>query len=315
MRPVWNCFTPTFGYTPGVAVGPNSVASSVAGAKARAELAAATGMSTTTGGVRASAAAGAAVAAANRAAAAGTSITAPAEALVLQTETFEADGRYRSWCRGYRMGTYWATYDTAIANWEALHGLVGGGAEVGATACADSPNGAPRLPPRRADTKAALIALARSTTLANLAARLDARIAPGTTLGPPPARGVTPAYAAAALAIARLHPTAPLAAASAPRRVGTIHTRVPAPVDYGALAAFAFASKVRLNVGPVEGRTPLNVAVDRGRLEIVWLLLSHADPEGAEKGVMPFIKKKEEMGGWGRRPLLLLPRPLPQRLG
>jgi hypothetical protein len=43
-------------------------------------------------------------------------------------------------------------------------------------------------------------------------------------------------------------------------------------------------------MGPVDGRTPLNVAVERGRLEITWMLLTHNDPEAAEKGEIPQVR-------------------------
>lgn len=56
---------------------------------------------------------------------------------------------------------------------------------------------------------------------------------------------------------------------------------------------------MRLNIGPVDGRTPLNVAVERGRFEITWMLLTHNDPEAAERGEIPQIISKTESAGGG----------------
>lgn len=112
VRPTWNVYGAGYTYCAGADAGPRSVAAAIAGAKSRAEVAAASGASAGSGAApRASAAAAASVQAAARARAAGggTAVVSPAEALVSQTEAFEADGRVRTWCRGYRMGTFWHT--------------------------------------------------------------------------------------------------------------------------------------------------------------------------------------------------------------
>lgn len=127
----------------------------VAAAKIRAEIASAHGISTSTG-TRASASAANALTSgaatghgsvpgsmptANNGAKTAVSVASitnaslgmniPAvEAQLCQTEAFEHDGRYRSWCRGYRMGTFWSSYDTALAAWEALHGPIGADADL-----------------------------------------------------------------------------------------------------------------------------------------------------------------------------------------
>ena len=141
LRPTYNVYGPGFTYEGGVSVGPRSVAAAVAGAKSRAEEAAAMGLAGANGVMRASATASAAVAARTRAAAAVGSggsgsngalpQLGPIEAQVAQMEVFEADGRMRAWCRGYHMGTYWSLYDTALGNWEALHGCIGGAVNGG----------------------------------------------------------------------------------------------------------------------------------------------------------------------------------------
>jgi hypothetical protein len=136
-------------------------------------------------------------------------------------------------------------YDTSLANWEALYGIIGGAADLNRDRVADAPaaaieedtpNDAPRLPPKRKESRAAVLTLARSTTLFNLASRLDARIAPGTTLGPP-SRGVMAPYAAQALVVSRLHPSLPLPSAVRIRPRGQVNPHIPAPIDYGAIAA------------------------------------------------------------------------------
>lgn len=134
-------------------------------------------------------------------------------------------------------------YDTSLANWEALYGIIGGAADLHRDRIGDAPvveedtpNNAPRLPPKKKESRAAVISLARATTLMNLSARLDANILPGTTLGPP-ARGVMAAYAAQALVVSRLHPSLPLPAAVRVRSRGFVNPHIPAPIDYGAIAA------------------------------------------------------------------------------
>jgi hypothetical protein len=131
VRPTYSVYGPGFSYASGVRQGVLDVPGAIAGAKIRAEYASATGINTGSG-TRASLAAataasapvgakGGALAVGAGAAAAGhgnaglgMQISAT-EAAVGQTEHFENDGRYRAWCRGYRMGTYWSTYDTSLA--------------------------------------------------------------------------------------------------------------------------------------------------------------------------------------------------------
>ncbi len=281
LRPVFNVYEHGYTYEGGVFAGPRSVAAAVAGAKSRAEDAAATGLAGSNGAMRASASAQSAVAA-KRAAAAraeaerggGLPPLTAVEAQIAQMEVFEADGRERRWCRGYHMGTYWAAYDTALANWEALHGCVGGalltGAEGGGGGggeAATGPNGAPLAPPKRKHTRAALSILRNATTLANLATRLARCVAPGSAMGGATG-GVTPPHAAQALLVARMPRAMELPAAARHRSPTVLHPRIPDPIDYGALAAEAIAIKVRLNVGPVEGRTPLVRVVCRARFPL-----------------------------------------------
>ena len=130
VRPSFSVYGPGFTYAAGVRQGALDVPAAIAGAKIRAEYASATGISTGSG-TRASLTAAAAAAAPRGLGNAGLGMAISAtEAAVGQTESFESDGRYRHWCRGYRMGTYWATYDTALAAYEALHGPIGELADI-----------------------------------------------------------------------------------------------------------------------------------------------------------------------------------------
>jgi ankyrin repeat protein len=340
-RPVYRVYGPEYSYSSGVSQGPCPVPAAIAGAKIRAELASAQGISTSSG-TRASAAAAAALTATGQGALAAASNSSLAgrpaggglgsvgmgmsvstiEAALLQAESFEADGRYRGWCRGYHMGTFWATYDTALAAWEALHGTIGGEADmpvssiasVAASAAAAAPPPAVRrFVPLRATAAGPSSSSSSSSkggahspsatrqritvSLPTLAARLALSIAPGSAPFGAVASSITAAYAAQALLVSRLPPNMLLPTAARVRPRGHIHPRLPPPVDYGTIAADALAIKVRLNVGPVEGRTPLHVAAEKGRTEIAYLLLSHHNPALALTGEVPELPPKLEDDG------------------
>lgn len=323
LRPCWSTYGPGRTYQAGLSQGPRNVAASIAATKIRAELAAASGIATTKG-PRASASVTAAklqqAAAAEKAAAlssggggAGSSssllkglsasLSAAAEpplssieASVAQQELFENDGRYRSWCRGYHMGTYWYTYDTALAGYEALHGPVG----VDNTPAGERPKTKAEryalTPPGRNSAAAAV--LKGFISLHNLSRVLSARIAPGSIAVTELSRhihaqggigssqqaqlqaqmqaegglaisagvlgsGISPGYVAQTLLVSRMPGSLLLPSASRMQPSGQLHPRLPSCVDYGTLAAETIAVKVRVNVGPVDGRTPLLVACER----------------------------------------------------
>ena len=254
-----------FVYTAGVWAGPRQVAAAIAHAKLRAELASASGVATSTGSVMASASAAAALGTGALALQPGSSSipsldaspvllapTSAVEAAVAQVELLESDGRYRGWCHGYHMGTYWCTYDSSLANWEAIHGLIGNGGS-GGTRPAQSLS---------------------QVTLSSLSRRLKLRVTPGSlgTLWSPgpdfdPTCGTTsplliPPFAVQGELVSRLAPGQTLVSASRPRRAGHVHPRLPPPIDYGALAAEVVAASVRLNIGPAEFKTPLLAAAE-----------------------------------------------------
>lgn len=330
IRETWSVYKPGYVYEGGVSLGPNNVAASIAGARMRAEFASATGQIIGRDGEtgpRASATAAAALsnaqlipggagsisgqenASSNALLSNGSLPITPVEATAAQAEVWENDGRYRRWCHGYYMGTYWYLYDTAIANWEKQQGIIGEAVEL--------PSIAKKLLPKQTEKPArsssrswrtqdksmdqpkietAYIHPAYSrirTTLNSLPSRLSLRIAPG-TIDFGAAENVTPAYVAQGLLTSRLPQNAPIVAASKFRNPTHVHSRLPDPIDYGFIASEAIGQTVRLNVGPVEGRTPLVVACEKGRLEIVYLLLAHADPKEAASGTVPELPPPKE---------------------
>jgi ankyrin repeat protein/phage baseplate assembly protein gpV len=337
VRACWPVYAPGHVYTSAVAQGPYSVPAAIANTKIRAELAAATGMATNNG-PRASASAAAAVAerAGSGAGAAGagggagsdSGLASSVEASVSQLEHFENDGRYRSWCRGYHMGTYWSLYDTALANYETLHGPIGaeamdqpdagitgstaggaGGTTASGAGSSSSGGGGGSISrwgrkekPSPSAAQAALPLVRRVCTvdLSTLARRLSLRLAPGSAGAGFPlewmveGRSVTPAYANMALLTSRLPRTMLIVQASRPRPRTMLHPALPPPIDYGRIAAEAIAIKVRVNVGPSDGKTPLLVCAEKGRTEIAYLLLSHVDPAFAASGQTPELPKKNE---------------------
>ena len=133
IRRVWSVYSPGHGqlYASGVAFGPQSVGGAIAGVKGRADSAASAGIALSNGGALAkrlqhgsSIGTGAGGSGSNL-----TSVS-PVEMLVSQSQHWEGDGRYRVWCRGYEMGTFWSLIDTALPSYEALHGPIGGPATV-----------------------------------------------------------------------------------------------------------------------------------------------------------------------------------------
>jgi len=329
IRPVYSVYNAGYTYSSGISAGLLDVASSVAGAKIRAEFASATGISTGQG-TRASLAASQASTSKG-----GQSFNTEApisvtEIAVMQTEQFESDGRYRHWCRNYRMGTFWSTYDTALAAYEAIHGPIGEQADLAIpqfaqqqlaraaanASAAPSPyvavgggsrpsvggrGGAGAVPVPAPKKKKAdlnkLTSASLTVNLNNLKSRLDYRLAPGSHPFMIPrihAHSLPPAFVSQALILDRLPGNSLLQMAAKMRPRGHIHPRIPPPIDYGVIAADSIAIKVRLNIGPIEGRTPLLVAAERGRVEIAFLLLSHHDPLGTLSGVIPDLVKKLE---------------------
>lgn len=283
IRPRWKVMGPGLVYSAGVTVGPQNVPAAISAAKIRAEMAAATGMATNAG-PKASATAVAkakAIALAGGSAGAGSKVgegsadanMSTIEAMVAQQQLFENDGRYRSWCRGYHVGTYWSLYDTSLASYEAIHGPIGvvepAGGEparpgTASTALVARP---PALVAIGAAAARSLYAAKRiSATLFNVSEVVNAVGAPG-SLGPLVSgkrrKEITPAYAAQALLTSRLSPGLLLPTLSRPRKRGHIHSCLPPVVDYGQVAAETISIKVRINVGPAEGRTPLFVACER----------------------------------------------------
>ncbi|RYE98469.1 MAG: ankyrin repeat domain-containing protein [Methanobacteriota archaeon] len=291
IRPVWPVYAPGRVYAPGVAVGPHNLPAVLAATKIRAHLASATGMATEQG-PRASATAAAsnpseqarmgARVSATSVAHAGVGVNggeaahmSTVEAQVAQQQQYENDGRYRSWCRGYHMGTYWYLYDTALANYEYIHGRIGDTQKVSNAAAAagassggvSMPRPAPLLTLKNAAARSLYAAARIRLTLQNVSAYLDARLAPGSIPIPMDARSASPKITQAFLVqgalMDRLPPTVAFVQASRVRKRGIIHPRIQDVVDYGSVAAEAIAVKVRINVGPVEGRTPLHVACER----------------------------------------------------
>jgi ankyrin repeat protein len=306
VRPSWNVFGPGMVYSAGVSVGPQNVAATVASTKIRAELAAASGIATDQGTkALASAAAARTRAAALQASVAAASIT-PIEAMVAQQEIFEHDGRYRHWCNGLHMGTYWFLYDSAISNYEAIHGPIG----VEPLSKDAPPNARPGTAGTQDLRPAALLAItspaarasfaARRMTISifNLQERLNGRVACG-SIGPLVSlkkrkESVTAGYAAQALLASRLPPNGLLPLVSQPRRRGYIHPCLPEPVHYGRIASDAIALKIRVNIGPQEGRTPLLAACERGRVEIAYLLLSHFNIKQALSAEIPELPRRPQ---------------------
>lgn len=317
IRPMYNVYGPGYTYSPGVRQGPLNVSAAIAAAKVRAELASAQGISTGAGTTKASATAAAALTGGTNASQnsniGGTSISNTSKALtninlgmtissveaqIAQTEAFENDGRYRAWCHGYHMGSFWATYDTSLAAWENLYGYIGAEADIASvnSVLAAQNNGVlTTVPKRKGKGKIELPPI--TVNLQNLSQRLNAGIAPGSCPFGPTATNqgsITAAYAAQALLTSRLPPSFILSIASRVRPRNHVHVRLPEPFNYGVLAADAIAVKVRLNVGPVEGRTPLHIAAERGRVEIGYLLLSHFNPSFSLTGDVPDLPKKIE---------------------
>jgi len=329
VRPVWRVYGPAYTYSAGVACGPYDLPAVVSATKIRAELASATGIATTAGPKASAAAAAArgrlgsllgpaAGAGAGKAAANEPAPLSTIAAAVGQMQLWENDGRHRDWSHGYHVGTFWLPYDSALANYVAIHGPIGGDVDGGAVAPVAS-TATPRpseaggsiarpaaLTGLKSAAERSLYAARRiAVTLFNLSARLDNRIAPG-SFGPlvslrkmrePGA--VTPAYAAQALLVSQLQPGQLLSRAASTRRRGHIHPRLPEPLDYGRVAADAYAVKVRLNVGPSDGRTPLLAAVERGRTEVAFMLLAHHDPAGTAAAVVPELPHGDDGGSGG----------------
>ena len=331
IRPVYSVYNAGYTYSSGISAGLLDVASAVSGAKIRAEFASATGISTGQG-TRASLAASQAASSKGGQSfnAASDSPMSVTEIAVLQTEQFESDGRYRHWCRNYRMGTFWSTYDTALAAYEAIHGPIGEQADIAipqfaqqqlarAAAVSSSSSGpspyvtsggsrqsvggrgtgtipVPAPKKKKSDINK-LTTASLTVNLNNLKSRLEYRLSPGSHPFMIPrihAHSLPPAFVSQALILDRLPGNSMLQMAARMRPRGQIHPRIPAPIDYGVIAADSIAIKVRLNIGPIEGRTPLLVAAERGRVEIAFLLLSHHDPFGTLSGVVPELVKKIE---------------------
>lgn len=133
LRPVWDVYGPapaTYVYASGVATGPLDPAAAIAAAKGSADRLAATGMSGG-GGVASATSSSGPRASLVRAGGGALTAVSPAEVLVAQQAHWEADGRYRTWARGYRTGTYWSLYDTSLAANDVLHGPLGHGLTSG----------------------------------------------------------------------------------------------------------------------------------------------------------------------------------------